>query len=297
MSHTMTDAFTSTMEDLLDRTPDLMVLDADTGSWGPATRLAAGFPDRLLRMGVSEGDLVSTAAGLAASGVGVVALVLAPFVGRAWEQLRTSRPRAGAPFVLVGLGAGAEAASHHGPETGLDDLALVRLLPDLRILVPGDGPALRALLFQVAADRGGPAYLRVEASADSGRPGPAATLGQARLLREGTDVTVAALGTCAAPAMEAAEALRRDGGPSARVLAVDTLSPLDEDGLAASARLTLAVVTVEDHGGPGGFGEALGVALMRRSPARVLAVTADGDRPVTPAAIAAAVVAAAERAG
>ncbi|MBC7106168.1 MAG: transketolase family protein, partial [Firmicutes bacterium] len=247
--------------------PDVVVLDADLSKSTKTEVFARRFPERFFNMGIAEQNMLGTAAGLAAAGKIVFCSSFAIFAaGRAFEQVRNSIAY---PALNVKIGAshggitvGEDGASHQSVE----DIALMRAMPNMTVLVPADAVATRVLV-RAAADLEGPVYLRLGRMAvpvlyDGGvRLVP----GRAHVWREGRDVTLVATGLMVSVALEAAELLERDGY-RAGVLDVHTVKPLDVEALVRAARASGAVVTLEEHTVIGGLGSAVAEALSEHYP-------------------------------
>jgi transketolase len=216
-------------------------------------------------MGIAEQDMLSTAAGLALGGMIPFASSFAIFAtGRAWEQLRNSicYPNLGVKLVAThgGITVGQDGGSHQAVE----DLALTRVIPNLRVVVPADAEETRQVIETVAREPG-PFYVRLpRGEAPDLHPGGwRFELGRATELRNGDQLTLAACGLMVDTALRAADALQARG-ISARVLNVSTLKPLDTEALERAARETGAIVTLEEHSVIGGLGGAVCEALGDR---------------------------------
>ena len=248
---------------------DFVVLDADLAEATKTSMFKKAFPDRFFDCGIAEGNMMSVAAGLAAAGVTPFASSFAMFaVGRAYEQVRNS---IGYPHLNVKIG-----ATHAGITVGEDgathqcceDLALMRTIPGMTVVCPADEKETY-LAVEAALAVNGPMYLRF------GRfPVPTVTdiegysfeFGKGVVLREGSDVTIAATGYMVHLALEAADLLMADG-ISAEVINFHTIKPFDTELLAKSAAKTGAVVSAEEHSIIGGLGGAVAEALAETVPA------------------------------
>ena len=247
--------------------PDLVVVDANR-TVRPDRGFGALCPDRFFPAGVSEQDLVLTAAGLALGGKRVFASSTAPFlVGRAFDQIRSAVAIPNLPVRLVttrgGITAGQDGASHQMVE----DLAVMRVLPHMAVLVPADGVSTRGLLGHLA-QAGGPAYLRLAPcvvpplypQGDGGfHPGGA------RLLAQGDGVTLCACGIMVHETLKAARILQRQG-IEADVIDCYSVKPLPEQTILASVRRTGCCVVAEEHSRVGGLGSAVAECLGRGFP-------------------------------
>ena len=253
--------------------PDLVVLDADLSGSTMTKDFARAYPDRFFNMGIAEADMMGVAAGLAACGKTAFASSFAMFAaGRAFEQVRNSiaYPRLNVTVVGShgGLSVGEDGATHQCCE----DLALMRAIPGMVVCCPCDGNEMRAAV-RALADYRGPVYLRLGRSAvedlTSGLPGYAFRLGEGVTLREGTDVTVIAVGLMVQEAMKAAETLAGEG-VSVRVLDMHTVKPLDEALVLKAAKETGCIVTTEEHSIIGGLGSAVAEYLSGTCPVPVV---------------------------
>lgn len=250
---------------------DFVVLDADLAAATQTGKFKAAYPDRFFDAGIAEGNMMGIAAGVATTGRVAFASTFAMFAaGRAFEQIRNS---IGYPHLNVKIG-----ATHAGISVGEDgathqcneDVALMRTIPGMTVVVPADDVEAKAAV-RAAYETDGPFYLRFGRLAAPVINDPATykfELGRGIVMREGTDVTIVACGLMVSAVLEAAEALAAEG-ISAEVINMHTIKPLDEDTLVASASKTGRVVTVEEHSVIGGLGEAVCGALAERCPVPV----------------------------
>jgi len=255
--------------------PELVVLDADLSKSTKTATFAREFPERFHDMGIAEQDMVATAAGLAADGMTPFASSFAIFAtGRAWEQLRNSVCYPNLNVKLVATHGGITVGQDGGSHQSVEDLAITRVIPNLRVIVPSDATET-AQVIQTVATEPGPFYVRLpRGSAEDLHPhGWTFQLGKADQLRnvDGADVTLVGCGLMVAVAMEAAEQLAA-AGIQARVLNMATLKPLDEEALERAARETGALVTLEEHSVIGGLGAAVCEAVAARCPVPVVRV-------------------------
>ncbi|MGE5484552.1 MAG: transketolase family protein [Ignavibacteriales bacterium] len=250
--------------------PDIVVLDADLSKSTMTAKFGKEFPDRFFNAGIAEANLIGTAAGLALGGLVPFASTFAVFAtGRVYDQIRQSvaYPALGVKVCAThaGITVGADGATHQS----IEDIALMRVLPNMTVIVPADDvetvQAIRA-----AAAHPGPVYVRL------GRhPVPRVTpdqyrfeIGRAATIREGGDVCIFACGVCVSIALDAAQALEKRG-INAEVVNVSTIKPLDVEAIVRAARKCGRAVTVEEHNVIGGLGGAVCEELAERCPVPV----------------------------
>ncbi|HEV2177598.1 MAG TPA: transketolase C-terminal domain-containing protein [Terriglobia bacterium] len=267
----MRPAFIRTLVELADSDPRINLVVGDLG-FGVVEPFAAKFPSRFVNAGVAEQNMTTLAAGMALCGKVVFTYSIANFPTlRCLEQIRNDvcYHRAAVKIVSVGggLGYGALGVSHHATE----DLAVLRALPNLTVVAPGD-PLEAELATRAIVDAPGPCYLRLGKSGEPRvHPARAALdfrLGKALTVLDGHDLTLIATGTMLATAVQVAERLAGDG-IQARVLSMHTVKPLDTEAVLAAARETAAVVTLEEHSIIGGLGSAVAEVLAESDGARV----------------------------
>jgi len=247
--------------------PEIVVLDADLSKSTKTSYFAEAFPERFHDMGIAEQDMLSTAAGLATGGLIPFVSTFAIFgTGRAWEQLRNSvcYPNLNVKLVAThgGITVGQDGASHQSVE----DLAITRVIPNLKVIVPADERETEQVIETIAREPG-PCYVRLPrgTAPEAHPPDWRFAIGKATELREGGDVCLVACGLMVAVALQAAELLAAKG-LSASVLNVSTLKPLDAEALERAARQCGAIVTMEEHSIIGGLGGAVCEALAERYP-------------------------------
>ena len=259
-----------TLAKLGEEYPDIVVLDADLSGSTQTKHFAQVFKDRFFNMGIAEQDLMGTAAGLALGGKIPFASTFAMFAtGRAWEQIRQTIAYGNLNVKIVASHGGVTVGEDGGSHQAVEDLALMRILPNLVVLVPADGPETRAMTRWAAAYQG-PVYMRTGRMSlpviydDSYR----FELGRGSVLRDGGDVTLMALGVMVHACLEAADLLAKEG-IAARVVNLACLKPLDWELVVACARETGAVVTAEEHMVTGGLGSAVCEVLGEHYPVPV----------------------------
>ena len=256
---------------LADKYP-FVVLDADLSQATKTCLFAKEHPDRFFDCGIAEGNMMSVAAGIASTGTIPFVSSFAMFAaGRAFEQVRNS---VAYPHLNVKIG-----ATHAGITVGEDgathqcceDFALMRAIPGMTVICPADGPETYAAV-EAAIKWDGPVYLRFGRYAvpevTAGDTVAPFAIGRGRLLREGKDVSIVAVGYMVHLAVEAADLLAAEG-ITAEVIDMHTLKPLDTELLIRSAAKTGAVVTAEEHNIIGGLGSAVSEALSESNPVPV----------------------------
>ncbi len=251
--------------------PDVVVLDADLANATKTGIFQKEFPDRHIDCGIAECNMTGIAAGLATCGKIPFISSFAMFAaGRNYEQVRNS---IGYPHLNVKIGAthagitvGEDGASHQC----LEDIALMRTIPGMTVIVPADDTEARAAVH-AAVDHVGPVYLRFGRAAVPVINDPATykfEMGKGVVLREGKDVTIVATGITVAASLEAAETLAAEG-IDAEVINIHTIKPLDDDLIVKSATKTGKVVTAEEHSVIGGLGSAVCDCLSAKHPVPV----------------------------
>ena len=252
---------------------DVVALDADLSKSTTTAKFASAYPERFFDMGIAEQNMVATAAGLAVGGKTPFTGSFAVFgTGRAYDQIRNSVCYANLSVKICPTHAGITVGPDGGSHQMLEDIALMRVLPGMRVVVPADYNAARAA-SRTAAETPGPFYVRLgRATVPAIHPDDFAfEPGTAYVLREGADVTLAACGVMVERALAAAELLAAEG-VSAEVIDVMSVKPLDEEALLASAAKTGAVVTCEEHELAGGMGSAIAELLGEKLPTRMARV-------------------------
>ncbi len=258
---------------LADQYPQLTVLDADLSGSTMSKGFAKAHPDRFFNLGIAEANMMGVAAGLATCGKKVFASSFAMFAaGRAFEQVRNSIAYPNLNVTVVGSHGGLSVGEDGATHQCCEDLAIMRAIPNMTVLCPCDGPEMRAAV-EALMKHNGPAYLRmcrlaVDSVTDE-TPGYRFEIGRGVILRDGTDVTVAATGLMVQAAMKAAELLENEG-ISVQVLDFHTIKPLDGALLEVAARKTGCVVTTEEHSVLGGLGGAVAEYLAEHFPVPVV---------------------------
>lgn len=264
------DAYGEALVELGHRHNDIVVLDADLSSSTKTAGFARAFPGRFINAGIAEQNMIGMAAGLAAAGKTVFASSFAMFaVGRAFEQVRNSLAYAHLNVKVCATHAGLTVGEDGGSHQAVEDIALMRSVPDMCVVVPADGPSTKAALNQLYK-RPGPAYLRL------GRPavpkiyndGTDITIGQGIELLSGDDAAIIACGIMVEKSLQAARLLA-DEGIKVTVVDMHTIKPIDEELIIRLARTTGAILTAEEHTVLGGLGSAVAEVTAARCPVLV----------------------------
>jgi len=253
--------------------PNVVVLGADTTDSLKTAGFGKKFPERFFNVGIAEANLVSVAAGLAYSGKTAFASTYAIFLpGRCVDQIRNAiaypspGDRKGLNVKLVvshgGLTVGADGGSHQQ----IEDIAIMRVIPNMRVILPADSVAVSKLTW-IIAQQYGPFYMRMCRSKTPiiHNDSQEFQVGKAIIMREGSDCTIAACGITVKMALDAADLLNQDG-ISCRVIDCFSIKPIDKELLEKAARETGAIVTCEEHNVMGGFGSAVSEVVSESYP-------------------------------
>jgi len=249
------------------RNPNVVGACADLTDSTKMNGFAEMFPDRFIEIGIGEQNLVTVGSGMAAMGkIPFVASYAAFSPGRCWEQIRTTICLNDRPVKIVGAHAGVSVGPDGATHQMLEDIALMRALPNMVVLAPCDSVEAEKMTLAMAADKR-PNYIRLAREAT-----PVITtehtpfhIGKAYVFKEGADVTIIATGTMTYQALVAADKLAKDG-INAEIIHVPTIKPLDGLTITESAKKTGAVVTVEEAQIAGGLGGAVAELLAEECP-------------------------------
>ncbi len=245
---------------------NLMVLTADVAKPTGVYKFAEAHPSRFFNVGISEQDMIGIASGLSLSGSVPVVAVFAPFLMRAWEQVRSTVARANLNVKMVGTHAGLSASDEGGSHQSLEDVALMRVLPNMTVVVPGDRQEIAEATRAIVAMKG-PVYMRLgrDESLSFLEGGEVFRIGRAVTVADGSDITVFSNGSMTAEVLAAAESL----DISVKVVHVPTVKPLDSGAIVSAARETGLVACVEEHSVIGGLGSAVAELLSGEYPVPV----------------------------
>ena len=255
------------LKDLAASNPNIVVLDADLAGSTKTSDFKSVAPERFVEVGIAEQNMIGIASGLAASGKTVFASTFGVFAtGRCWEQIRlaVAYPRMNVKIVAThcGISVGEDGASHQA----LEDMAIMRALPNMTVISPADAYEAYAATKAIA-EYDGPVYMRMGRS-EFPTIMPEDTefvIGKAKILKEGSDVTLVGCGQMVTNCMEAAEILGSEG-ISVEVVNMATIKPLDSEALVASVSKTGCCVTAEEHSILGGLGSAVAECLCVNKP-------------------------------
>jgi len=267
MSKSTRQAYGEVLVELGRERPEIVVLDADLSASTKTNMFAREFPERFFNMGVAEQDMICTAAGLALTGKIPFASTFAVFAtGRAWDQIRQTVCYSNTNVKIVashgGITVGPDGASHQA----LEDVALMRALPNMTVIVPADANETKAVIRAVV-DYKGPVYVRL------GRPKVPIimpedykfNIGRAFVFHIGRDVNIIAVGIMVEIAKRAIEILSADG-LDIGLINMSTIKPLDEEVVLTAAKSARAIITAEEHSIIGGLGSAVCELLSEKHP-------------------------------
>lgn len=249
---------------------NIVVLDADLAKSTQTIRFGKEFSDRFIDSGLSEQDMISTAAGIALTGKTVFASTFCVFLtGRAYDQIRQSVCYNRANVKLVGshsgLGVGEDGATHQI----LEDIALMRALPNMRIIVPADATETSQVIEYVAKEEGA-FFVRLTRSKQPKIYDKDYNFefGKASVIKEGNDLAIFAIGAMVGKAMEASDELRKSG-INAAVINASSIKPFDKETLLSFAKRVKGIITVEDHSIYGGLGSTVSEILSQNHPVKM----------------------------
>lgn len=246
---------------------DIVVLDADLSGSTNTGKFGKAFPDRFFNIGISEQDMMGTAAGLSLAGKLPFASTFAIFAtGRAWEQVRQTICYSNLNVKIVathgGITVGEDGASHQSVE----DLTLMRVLPNMTIIVPADAKETEEVI-EVISDEYGPTYVRLgRAKVPVIMPEDYRfNIGKAYIFHIGKDANIISCGIMVEKALKASERLKNDG-LDVGVINMSTIKPIDEETIISVAKTSRAIVTAEEHSIIGGLGSAVTEVLSEKYP-------------------------------
>ncbi len=251
--------------------PNIVVLDADLSTATKTEIFAKEFPDRFFDMGIAEQDMIGTAAGFATCGKIPFASTFAIFAaGRAYDQIRNSVCYPNLNVKICATHAGVTVGEDGATHQMLEDLALMRTIPNLRVFSPSDDVETKFIINEISKIDG-PCYVRLSRLAtpviyDENEK---FELGKAKQIGDGEDATIFATGVCVSEALKAKELLETKG-INVRVVDVHTIKPIDRDVIVKCAKETKRIITVEDHSIIGGLGSSICEVLTEEYPCKVI---------------------------
>jgi len=264
------DAYGAALLELGRKRGDVVVLDADLSGSTKTAKFAKAFPERFFNLGISEQDLIGTAGGFSLAGKLPFASTFAVFeTGRAWEQIRQTICYSNLNVKLVATHAGITVGEDGASHQALMDIALMRVLPNMTVIVPADGRETEQVIYSIA-DYEGPVYVRLGRM----KVPPVMPedyrfqLGKAHIFYLGKDATIIATGIMVSASLEARQILKSEG-LDVGVINMSTLKPLDAEGVLRAAESSRLIVTVEEHSVIGGLGSAVSEVLSEKHPVPV----------------------------
>jgi len=251
---------------------DIVVLDADLSSSTRTGLFAKEFPERFFNFGVAEQNMMATAAGLASCGKTVFVSTFAIFAsGRAWDQVRNSVSYNNSNVRIVATHAGVSVGPDGASHQALEDIALMRVIPNMNIVVPCDGPQTRDAIIASMQIKG-PFYIRLgRPKVDTIEGKGAFAFGKAEVLTQGNDVTIAACGIMVQEALQAAQNLLKKN-IRARVINVHTIKPLDRETILKAASETRGIVVCEEHAIIGGLASSIDEVVAENHPTKIMRI-------------------------
>ena len=263
-------AFGKTLEKLGHTNPDIVVMDADLACSTQTQVFAKSFPDRFFNAGIAEQDMIATAVGLASAGKTPFVASFAMFAtGRTYDQVRNSVAYPEFNVKIIGTHGGVTVGEDGASHQALEDVALMRGIPHMKVFVPADCRECEQVI-EYAAKNHGPMYIRIARTnvCDVFDENYKFEFGKAVLIEDGDDVTVITNGETLAETIEAAEMLKKEGY-SIRILHMPVVKPIDETAVVESAKKTGFVITVENHSIINGLGSAVCEVLSENFPVPV----------------------------
>ena len=261
----------NTLAELGRENKNIVVLDADLSCSTQTKIFAKEFPERFFNVGIAEQDLMTTAAGLACTGKTVFVSTFAMFAsGRAWEQIRNTICYSNLNVKIVATHGGITVGEDGGSHQALEDISLMRSIPNMRVIVPADAIETKQAI-EYAAKEYGPFYIRVSRSNlpdifdhNNYKFNPM----KANIIREGKDITLISNGETLVETIDCATILS-EKGISAEIISAPTVKPIDANTIINSAKKTKNVITIENHSVIGGLGSAVCELLSENYPVSV----------------------------
>ena len=250
---------------------NIILLEGDLADSTQSEHFQQAFPERYFQIGIAEQNMVGIAAGLALEGKIPIVNSFAAFISmRACEQVRTdvAYPNLNVKFVVshAGVSAGSAGPTHHT----IEDIAIMRAIPNMMVFVPGDAKEVEQVI-DATLNYNGPAYIRISAIdvEDVYNEGNNFTIGKATQLRDGNDATIITTGTLMYEGACAADILNKDHGINVRLLQMASVKPIDVDAIKKAVEETGLIITVEEHNISGGLGGAVSEVVAENGKAKV----------------------------
>ena len=250
---------------------NIVVLDADLSTATKTELFAKEFPNRFFDMGIAEQDMIGTAAGFATCNKVPFASTFAVFAaGRAYDQIRNSVCYPNLNVKICATHAGVTVGEDGATHQMLEDIAMMRTLPNLQVFSPSDDIQTKFIINEISKINS-PCYVRLSRLATPVIYDETETfeLGKAKQIGQGEDATIFATGVCVAEALKAKELLA-EKGINVRVVDIHTIKPIDKDAIVRCAKETKKIITVEDHSVIGGLGSAICEVLAEEYPTKVI---------------------------
>ena len=263
------EAYGKVLQEELYKNPNIVVLDADLGAATKSASFKKVAPERYFDMGISEGDMMGTAAGLATCGKIPFASTFAIFAaGRAFEQVRNSICYPNLNVKIAATHAGLTVGEDGGSHQAVEDISLMRSLPNMTVINPADAKEATEAI-KAAVEHKGPVYIRLGRAAVDDIHGDdyKFELGKGEVLREGDGVGIIATGIMVGKALEAAKELEKEN-IQARVINIHTIKPIDKDLIIETAKKCGKIITAEEHSIIGGLGSAVAEVLASEYPVK-----------------------------
>jgi transketolase len=264
-SESLREAFGKELEELGSQMSDLVVVGADTTESIKSGLFGDKFPERFFNVGIAEQNMVGVSSGLALYGKTVVCGTYMVFLERAIDQIRNTIAYCNLDVKIIGAHTGISVGPDGGSHQDIEDIAIMRALPNMKVVAPADAYSTKALVKEAVTTKG-PFYIRlIRPNSMSVYSNEEIKVGKANVLRDGKDISIIACGIMVPEALKAAERLQTVG-ISASVIDCHTIKPIDESTIIKAANNTGRIITAEDHNIMGGLGSAVAEVLSRRRP-------------------------------
>lgn len=267
------EAYGKALAELIVENKNVVVLDADLTKSTKTADAKKACPERHFNMGIAEGNMMTTAAGLAASGKIVYASSFAVFAtGRAFEQVRNSICYPHLNVKICGTHAGITVGEDGASHQSIEDIAIMRALPNMTVIQPCDGEETKQVIKAIA-NVDGPVYVRLGRSGvdDVHTSDYKFELGKGEVVREGKEVAIIATGMMVQETLKACEELKAEG-IEPTVVNMHTIKPIDEELIVELAKTHKTLITAEEHNVIGGLGSAVAEVLVKKHPARLVMI-------------------------